>query len=80
MQRGDGSLLLTGPNSWYPAPKVTATGLPAAAKRRPGFIMPDHPVAALRTNQQEEDPLVAKAIEVLRRGGGPTSESEDVSG
>ncbi len=70
MQRPDGTLLLARRS---PSPLVANVPIskPTDKKKRPGFIMPDHLVSfgvgvEHQGEQLGEDPMLAKAIEVLR--------------
>ena len=66
MQRGDGTPLLATRHRWPPVANVQVPKSPKPTKKRPGFIVPDHLVSTSYAKQSAEDPMLAKAIEVLR--------------
>jgi carboxyl-terminal processing protease len=66
MQRGDGTLLLAPRRSESPIASVAHESASGQAPTRPGFIVPNHAVKSDHRAAEENDPLVAKAIEVLR--------------
>ena len=84
LRRGDGTTLLR-PNRdrWVPLPnQVVKKSEPADQPTKPGFIMPDYVVRFPGRNEERpevkhgRDPMLSKAIEVLRKSGGKIGSAE----
>ena len=83
LRRGDGTTLLR-PNQdrWVPLPNQFVRSKPTDQPPKPSFIMPDYVVRFPGRNEEQpevkhgRDPMLSKAIEVLRKSDGKIGSAE----